>query len=112
MIDDLPDCIYVKDVEGRFLARSWPPRIMGGAVPSDLLGKTDFDFYPPELAARYRADEEDLLRSGKPLINHDEPRQQSGGAARTILTTKMPMRNDEGKIVGLVGISREIPDRR
>ena len=83
MIDDVPDCIYVKDAQGRFLAANLATaRIMGAAVPGDLLGKTDFDFYPPEVAKQYRADEEELLRSGKPLINKDEPRRESDGSQR------------------------------
>jgi PAS domain S-box-containing protein len=112
LIDDLPDCIFVKDAESRFLAANVATaRLMGLAAPSDLLGKTDFDFYPPELAAQYRAVEEELLRSGKPEINQDEPRRDANGQWRTVLTTKVPMRNDEGAIVGLVGISRDISER-
>ncbi len=113
MIDDLPDCIYVKDAQGRFVAANLATaRLMGSAAPSELLGRTDFDFYPPDLAAEYRADEEELLRSGKPLINKDELRCDSNGTLRILLTTKAPMRDDDGKIVGLVGISRDVSERR
>jgi PAS domain S-box-containing protein len=113
LIDDLPDCIYVKDVQGRFLAANLATaRLMGAAAPSDLIGKTDFDFYPPELAAHYRADEEELLRSGQPLVNKDEPRREPNGAVRTVMSTKVPMRNEAGAIIGLVGISRDISERR
>ena len=59
LIDNLPDCIYVKDSQSRFLAANpAAARLMGVANPDDLLGKTDADFYPPEQAAEYRADEE------------------------------------------------------
>ena len=61
LIDNLPDCIYVKDRQGRFLAANLATAlIMGVAAPDDLLGKSDADFYPPDLATQYRADEEEL----------------------------------------------------
>ena len=75
LIDNLPDCIYVKDSQSRFLAaNSAAARLMGVTNPDDLLGKTDADFYPPEQAAEYRADEEKLFQSGQPLMNKNEPR--------------------------------------
>jgi two-component system cell cycle sensor histidine kinase/response regulator CckA len=113
LIDNLPDFIYVKDTESRFAAANLAvTRIMGAATPSDLLGKTDADFYPPELAAEYRADEEKLLRSGEPLINKDEPHLDAGGNPRAVLTTKVPLKDNGGKVFGLVGISRDITERK
>ena len=109
IIDDLPDCIYVKDRQGRFvLANVATARIMGVATPNDLLGKSDADFYPPELAAQYRADEEELMSSGQPLVNKDESRRDADGSPKTVMTTKAPLKDDQGVVVGLVGISREI----
>jgi PAS domain S-box-containing protein len=108
ILDDLPDCIYVKDRQGRFLAANTATaRIMGVATPDELLGKSDADFYSPELAAQYRADEEELLRSGQPVINKDEPRRDANGTLRDVVTTKVPLRDERGTVVGLVGISRE-----
>jgi PAS domain S-box-containing protein len=113
LIDNLPDYIYVKDVQGRFVAANLATaRIMGASSPEELLGKTDHDFYPPELAAEYRADEQRLLRSGEPLLNKDEPHRDSDGNSRTILTTKVPLKDSQGKVVGLVGISRDITERK
>jgi PAS domain S-box-containing protein len=112
IIDDLPDCIYVKDTQGRFLAANQATaRIMGVATPDDLLGKSDADFYPPDLAAQYRADEEELLSSGQPLINKDEPRRDVSGTPRDVVTTKVPLKDDQGRVVGLVGISRDLTRR-
>jgi PAS domain S-box-containing protein len=112
IIDDLPDCIFVKDRKGRFLvANVATARIMDVATPDDLLGKSDADFYPPELAAQYRADEEELLSSGQPVINKDEPRRNADGTLRDVVTTKVPLRDDRGRIVGLVGISRDLSRR-
>jgi PAS domain S-box-containing protein len=107
LIDHLPDCVYVKDCEGHFVAANLAAaRLMGADGPDDLLGKTDADFYAPEDAARYRADEEELLRTGCPLVDKDESRTDSAGKWRTVVTTKVPLRDDQGNIFGLVGITR------
>jgi PAS domain S-box-containing protein len=111
LIDNLPDCIYVKDKQGRFLvANLATAHLMGAATPNNLLGKTDSDFYPPKLAAEYRADDEELMRSGQPLVNKDEPHLDANGDWMTVFTTKVPLRDDRGKIVGLVGISRDFKE--
>ena len=113
LIDNLPDYVYVKDAQGRFLASNLAAaRILGAATTSEILGRTDADFYPPELAAEYRADEERLLASGQPLLDKDEPHRDSTGNVRTILTTKVPVRDSRGVVVGLVGISRDITERK
>ena len=113
LIDNLPDSIYVKDTQGRFVtANLAAARITGAATPSDLLGKSDFDFYPEEVAAEYLNDERELMRSGEPLVNKDEPHPDPQGNPRTVLTTKVPLKDSRGTVVGLVGISRDITDQR
>ena len=113
LIDNLPDYIYVKDAQGRFIAANLATvRIMGASTPNDLLGRTDRDYYPPQLAAEYRADEEDVLRSGQPLINKDEPHVDPSGHRRAVLSTKIPLKDSQGNVVGLVGISRDITERK
>jgi PAS domain S-box-containing protein len=113
LIDNLPDCIYVKDAQSRFIAANLTTaRIMGTVTPNDLLGKTDGDFYPQELAAEYRADEEELLRSGQPLVNKSESRRDPTGDPRTVLTTKIPLKDSRGQVFGLVGISRDITEHK
>ena len=84
----------------------------GGTTPNDLLGKTDYDFYPKERAAEYRDDEQRVFRSGKPLVNKDEPHLDPSGTPRAVLTTKVPIKDGEGQVIGLVGISRDITDRK
>jgi PAS domain S-box-containing protein len=109
LIDNVPDIIYVKDVKSRFV--TFNPalaRLMGVATPDDLMGKTDFDFYPPELAAQYYDDEHTLLQSGQPLLDHEEPNIDAKGNHRWLLTTKVPLRDAQGKIIGLVGMGRDI----
>jgi PAS domain S-box-containing protein len=109
LIDNVPDFIYVKDVKSRFVTLNPAlARLMGVATPDDLMGKTDFDFYPPELAAQYYDDEHTLLQSGQPLLDHEEPNIDAKGNRRWLLTTKVPLRDAQGKIIGLVGMGRDI----
>ncbi len=114
LIDNLPDLVYAKDTESRFLIGNTAiMRLMGATTPDELLGKTDFDFYPQELAAQYYADEQEIIRSGQPLVNREEPlMDQVTGKRGWLSTTKVPLRDSEGKIVGIVGIGRDITGRK
>ena len=113
LIDNLPDYIYFKDAQCRFAAANLATaKIMGVSSPNELLGKTDCDFYPLELAAEYHADEERIMESGQAMINKDEPHLDREGDPRTVMTTKVPLKDKRGKVVGLVGISRDITERK
>jgi PAS domain S-box-containing protein len=113
LIDNVPDLIYVKDIQSRFvLANSADVRFMGASSPDELIGKTDFDFYPQQLAAQFYADEQAIVESGQPLISKDEPNLDHTGTRRWLLTTKVPLRDNEGKIVGIVGVGRDVTARR
>ena len=112
VIDQINDPIFVKDPESRFmLANEAVAQIMGASSPADLLGKTDAQYYPPAVAAIFRADEERVL-SGQPLLNKEEPVISLAGVERFVLTTKLPFRNPDGKVIGLVGIGHDITERR
>ena len=113
LIDNLPDCIFVKDAKTRFIAANLAAaRMTGATTPDDLLGKTDADFYSPERAAECRADEDALLQSGQPLVNREGSFLDASGAKRTFVTTKAPLKDSQGKVFGLVGISRDITERK
>jgi PAS domain S-box-containing protein len=113
LIDNLPDYIYVKDTESRFvLGNIAAVREVGATTPDEMLGKTDFDFFPEELAAQYYADEQALFRSGQPLVNRGEPVIDHAGNRLWVLTTKVPLRDSRGQIVGLVGMNRDITERK
>ena len=109
LIDLMPDYIYAKDAAGRFLlANLAVARVMGSQSPRQLVGKTDADFYSPEMADKFRADDESVLR-GEALEGREELGTDSvAGEARWHLTTKLPVRDARGEVVGLVGISRDI----
>ena len=86
---------------------------MGVARSDDLLGKTDFDFHPPEMAEQYYADEQAIFRSGQPLINREEPViHENTDKTDWLLSTKVPFRDSLGNIAGLVGINRDITERK
>lgn len=113
LIDTLPDAIYVKDRQSRFvLGNLGVTRLMGAVNPGSLLQKTDFDFFPGELAERYYADEQAVLRSGRALVNREEPVVDPTGKRGWFLTTKVPLRDGAGEIIGLVGVGRDITERK
>jgi PAS domain S-box-containing protein len=113
LIDNIPDCMYVKDCEGRFLvANPHLADLMGAKTPEELLGKTDFDFYPKELADTFYQDEQDVMRSGKPLFNREEKSIHGEGNEVYILTTKVPIRDSEGQVIGIAGVGRDISSRK
>lgn len=114
LIDNIPDYIYVKDTESRFLlnnaAHLW---ILGAKSLEDVLYRTDFDFFPHQLAAQYFADEQHVITTGEPLIDREEPVvHQVTGERIWNSTTKVPLRDSIGKIIGLVGMSRDITARK
>jgi len=112
LIDNLPDLIYVKDAEGRFITGNIAvARLMGADGPEELVGKTDFEFHPEALARGYCADEEEVMRTGKPLIDRVETAIAPDGEERVFSTTKVPLRDSDGNIIGIVGMGRDITER-
>lgn len=112
LIDVLPLSLYVKDERSRFIVANVEcARAVGASSPEELLGKTDADFFPPELAKAFWRDEQRVL-AGESILNLEEDSVYPDGKARTELTTKVPVRDGSGKIVGIVGVSRDITERR
>jgi two-component system sensor histidine kinase/response regulator len=109
LIDNVPDYMYVKDTDCRFLvANAAVARQMGAKIPEELLGKTDLDFYPPELAKTFLEDEQRVIRSGEAEINREETGLDPQGNVSHVLTTQVPLRNRHGRVTGLVGIGHDI----
>ncbi len=109
VIDLLPDYIYVKDRQSRFLVDNLAVASNLGCSPGDVIGKTDFDFFPKELAEQFYADEQRVIASGEPLISREEPNYYPlTNTWGWHLTTTIPLRNAEGEIIGVVGVSRDI----
>ena len=114
LIDNLPDSIYVKDSECKFVvANTEVARRTGVETPDKLIGKSDFDFYSSEDAAKYHANEQIVLDSGQPLINlENQLVNQTTGEVIWNLTNKVPLKDNDGKVIGLVGIGRDITDQK
>lgn len=112
LIDNLPACIYVKDLAGRFLVyNAASVRVAGVGSEADALGKTVHDFFPAEIAGLYEADDRRVLASGQPLFDREEPTHTADGRACWFLTTKIPLRDARG-LLGLLGISQDITARK
>jgi PAS domain S-box-containing protein len=113
LMDNLPDLIYFKDRESRFtrinlaLARKFDLD-----HPSLAIGKTDFDFLPAEHAEAFHKDDAELLRTGQPIVNKEEKGVWPDGHVTWLSTTKMPLRDASGDIIGTFGVSRDITDRK
>jgi PAS domain S-box-containing protein len=114
LAENVPHRIYAKDLEGRFtFANGAVARGMGVSDPAELLGKTDFDFYPLELATVYNQQEQEVLKHGRSLLNHEEhARYLLLDEEAWLITTKVAVRNDAGRIVGLVGINYEVTTQK
>ena len=113
LIDNIPDRIYAMDTQGRkTLSNTADWMASGGKAMEDVIGKTDFDTYPPELAEEFWQLDKAVLESGEPVINYEEPGLDAEGNRVSILTTKVPLRDSEGKVMGLVGVGRDITERK
>ncbi|MFH1523519.1 MAG: GAF domain-containing protein [Chloroflexota bacterium] len=113
LIDNLPDQIYFKDTEGRMLiANLAQARLLGAKSPEELVGKTDFDYFPEDLASKYYNDERKLMLSGESIIGMDEPTVDTLGNKKWVSTNKIPLRDNRGQVIGLVGIGHNITGQK
>jgi diguanylate cyclase (GGDEF)-like protein/PAS domain S-box-containing protein len=113
LIDFVPDYLWVKDTESRFLvANKALTTDSGRAETSDLVGLSDHDIHSPDNAQTFVADEQEIMRSGQPLFDKEECVLDAKGNSKWVLSTKVPLRNERNEIFGLVGIARDITERK
>ncbi len=113
VLDAVPHFIWVKDLATRFVLVNTYAQIDRGVDEADLLiGKTDFDVHPFEMAQRYYADDLKVIQAGEILRDVEELNYGSDGTPRWFLTTKVPLRDAQGDITGLVGLARDFSERR
>jgi len=114
LIDNLPDNIYVKDDKGRYVINNMAHlRSIGLSKQEEALGKTSFDFFSDLLAKKFTSDEQKVLETGEPLINHEEEvLNVKTGKINWHVTTKVPIRDNHENIIGIVAVSRDITERK
>ena len=113
IIDNIPDSIYTKDLEGRKTLVNLTEMIFSGVKSeSEILGKDDFDLFPKEIAEKFFYDDQSVLVSGLAVINKEEYLLDCNGQKRWLLTSKIPLRGTDNEIIGLVGIGRDITSRK
>ena len=112
IINNVPDLIYVKDRAGRFItANAALLRLLKLDSHEQLVGKTDYDFCPPELACNYVADDQNVMRTRTPLLDREESHVSDDGFEICLLTTKVPLCDSGGDVIGVVGIGHDITER-
>ncbi len=113
LMDNIPDNIYFKDRDSRFLRiNKAMTRYLGLQSAEQAVGKSDFDFFGKDHADEARRDEQEVMNSGRPMVGKDEKENFAGGGAKWVSTTKLPLRDAEANIVGTFGISRDITARK
>ena len=113
MIDLIPAFIYAKDVGSRFIAMNAALARNMGTDSEQAIGKTDFDFFPPDLAQKFYADEQALIKSGTAIIDLEEPGfDKVTGMPRTVVTSKVPLRDENGMMIGIIGVGFDITERK
>lgn len=112
MVDELPDCLNVKDLNGRFLAANPPTaRLMRAGSVADLIGRTDFDFYPASVATIFRDDEQKILANGE-ARRFDQRIHLDDGTDGWLSTLKAPLRDETGRIIGVITHNRDVTEER
>ncbi|MCZ4289680.1 putative bifunctional diguanylate cyclase/phosphodiesterase [Hoeflea alexandrii] len=112
MIDQVPDYLFVKDTASRFVIANRAVAADLGRKPDELIGLTDFSFHPSKHAHKFYADEQELMRTGEALIDIEDLIIDPDGKEKWFATSKVPLRDDQNRIIGLVGVCRDITDRK
>ena len=113
LMQNSQDLIYFKDLNSRFIHVSDSMlQILKVDSVDKILGKSDFDFWDPKCAEGFYCDEQQVIRTKKPLVSKAERTERSGGQSRWVLTSKMPLLDENNNVVGTYGISRDITDQK
>lgn len=110
IFDLLPEVsFYLKDRQSRFMVINRKGcEICGVAKEDDAIGKTDHDFFGQEKADKYRADDLSVMKTGNPILNRIEAAANQVGSERLMMSDKVPIRDRQGRVMGLAGIGRQV----
>ncbi|MCZ7650373.1 MAG: ATP-binding protein [Thermoanaerobaculia bacterium] len=113
VLDTIPVRVFWKDRDSIFLGGNLPlVRDCGFDDPADLIGRSDYETASAETAELYRADDRQVIESGEPKLNYVEPQVKPDGSAAWLNTSKVPLRDDEGRVIGILGTYEDITERR
>ncbi len=110
LLDNIPDSIYFKDDKNRFVKVNKAKAMHSDVKPDEMIGKTDFDFLTDKVAKNIHEDDDKIIETGKPIINKIEKTRDVDGIENWVSVTKIPRFDDNGNIIGTMGISRDITD--
>ena len=111
-INALPDTIFFKDVHHRFIRVNEAKAREQDTTPEQMIGKNDFDYFTKKIAQKAYDDDEYVLKTGKPIISREEKIRHADGSEHWVSVTKLPRRSEDGKIIGTMGIARDITERK
>jgi len=112
MIDQVPDYLFVKDTRSRFIVANRAVAADLGLEPDEMIGKTDFELHPAESARQFYADEQAVVQTGKPMLDIDEFIVDADGRQKWLSTTKVPLRDENDQVIGIVGICRDVTEKK
>jgi len=112
LIDNIPDVIYFKDDKNRFIRVNKARADLSGTTPKNMIGKTDFDFFPQEQARQAFADDSRVMKSNRALVAKVEKITGADGTEHWFSVTKIPRHNEKGEAIGTMGVSRDITKRK
>jgi two-component system sensor histidine kinase/response regulator len=111
LIDSIPDLIFAKDIRGIYVTSNKAFAKLLGRTADDVVGKTDLDIFPADFAVSCRERDADMLKSGAITTNEEEITYPDGRVAQ-VETSKIPFIADDGELYGLIGVSRDITERK
>ena len=112
LMDNIPDSVYFKDEQNRFVLVNKAKAMHSNIIPEEMIGKTDFDFLAHEEAQKIFEDDKRIMNTGESLINKVEKITHGDVSERWISVTKIPRYSDDGDIIGTMGISRDVTERK
>jgi methyl-accepting chemotaxis protein len=113
LMDLLQGQVYFKDLQSRFiLINGTQAKALKLGSPAEAQGKSDFDFFTEEHAGPAFADEQEIIRTGRPILDKEEKETWPDGRITWVSTTKMPLRGKDGRVIGTFGFSRDVTQNR
>jgi len=112
LIARVPDYLFIKDVKSRFVVANPAVAADLGLRVDDLIGKTDFELHPRDLAEKFFADEQEVISSGEAKIDIQEFVVTQSGEKKWLATSKLPLRSRSGAVIGIVGVCRDVTERK